>query len=191
MINKNQEWLKDVNKGYAEKYGFADAETSVYRTKPGLTREVVEEISKLKNEPKWMLDYRLQALEFFNKRPVPTWGADLKDVDFNKMTYYLKPGGKQSTSWEDVPADIKKTFEKLGIPEAEKKFLAGVGAMYDSETIYHKVRADLEAQGVIFCDTDTALKEHEELFKKNFGTVVAANDNKFSCLNSAVWSGGS
>ena len=136
------------------KYAFSDKEDYIFKSKKGLTKEVVEEISKMKNEPKWMLDFRLQSLEIFWKKAMPGWGADLSTIDFDNIYYYIKPSEKTEKNWEDVPEYIKKTFDKLGIPEAERKFLSGVGAQYDSEMVYHKIREDLEKQGVIFLDMD-------------------------------------
>ena len=156
-----------------------------------MSEDTVREISKQKNEPVWMLEKRLQALKIFMSKPTPTWGGELGNIDYDKITYYLKPNEKIEHSWDDVPADIKKTFDRLGIPEAEKKFLGGVGAQYESETVYHSLREDLAKQGVIFLDTGTALKEHPDLFKKYFASVVPAGDNKFAALNTAFWSGGS
>jgi Fe-S cluster assembly protein SufB len=173
------------------RYGFHDPENYVFKSSRGLSREVVEQISEMKGEPDWMRKFRLKALEFFNRRPMPNWGADLSEIDFGNIFYYVKPSKGTAHDWEDVPEQIKNTYDKLGIPEAEKKFLAGVGAQYESETIYHKLRDDLAAQGVIFLDTDAALKEQPELFKQYFSTVIPPNDNKFAALNSAVWSGGS
>jgi Fe-S cluster assembly protein SufB len=173
------------------KYGFRDEHKAVFQTGKGLTREVVETISKMKGEPDWMLSFRLKSLEQFNKMPLPRWGGDLDDLDFNDIQYYVKPSEKRGRSWEEVPEEIKATFDKLGIPEAEQKFLAGVSAQYESEVVYHNMREDLERQGVIFMDTDSALREHPEIFKEYFGTVVPYTDNKFAALNSAVWSGGS
>lgn len=173
------------------KYGFADRDISVYRIKRGLTADVVKEISKRKGEPQWMLDFRLKALEIFYSMPMPMWGGDLSELDFNEIVYYVKPSERSSRSWDEVPEEIKRTFDKLGIPEAEQKFLAGVSAQYESEVVYHNMKEDLAKQGVIFMDTDSALKEHEELFKKYWATVVPPSDNKFAALNSAVWSGGS
>jgi Fe-S cluster assembly protein SufB len=144
-----------------------------------------------KNEPEWMLKFRLKALDHFRKRPMPTWGADLSGLDFENIYYYVKPVEEMSRSWDDVPDSIKQTFDRLGIPQAERKFLAGVSAQYDSEVVYHSIREDLEKQGVLFSDCDTGLREHEDLFRKYFGTVIPPNDNKFAALNSAVWSGGS
>ena len=174
------------------KYGFRDEEDYVFKSGKGLTRATVEEISAMKGEPDWMLEYRLKSLEHFQKRPMPNWGSpELKELDFDDIYYYIRPSEKMGKTWEEVPAYIKDTFEKLGIPEAERKFLAGVGAQYESEVIYHSLREDLEALGVIFLDMDGALREHPDLVKQYFGTIIPYNDNKFSALNSAVWSGGS
>ena len=173
------------------KYGFHDKDVSVFRTERGLTRKVVEEISKMKDEPQWMLDYRLKALEHFYARPMPQWGGDLSELDFDEIIYYVKPSEKQGRTWDEVPEEIKQTFDKLGIPEAEQKYLAGVSAQYESEVVYQSLKEDLKELGIIFKDTDSALKENEELFKEYFGKVVPYSDNKFSALNSAVWSGGS
>jgi Fe-S cluster assembly protein SufB len=174
------------------KYDFKDStEMYVHLSKKGLSREVVEEISKLKNEPKWMLDFRLRSYDVFMKKPMPNWGPDLSSIDFQNIYYYAKASEKTEKSWDNVPAEVKRTFDKLGIPEAEKKFLAGVGAQYESEVVYHNLREDLAKKGVLFLDTDTALKEHPEIFKKYFGKVIPPEDNKFAALNSAVWSGGS
>jgi len=172
-------------------YGFRDEEDYVFKSGRGLTRATVEEISTMKDEPDWMRDFRLKALEHFQKRPMPNWGADLSGIDFDDIFYYIRPAEKQGKTWEEVPEYIKNTFEKLGIPEAERKFLAGVGAQYESEVIYHSLREDLEKQGVIFLDMDSGVREHPELVKKYFGTIIPYNDNKFAALNSAVWSGGS
>ncbi len=173
------------------RYGFRDKDVSVFRTERGLTREVVEKISEMKNEPQWMLDYRLKALEHFYARPMPQWGGDLSGLDFDEIIYYVKPSEKQGRSWDEVPEEIKQTFDRLGIPEAEQKYLAGVSAQYESEVVYQSLKEDLKEMGIIFKDTDTALQEHEDLFKEYFGTVVPYSDNKFAALNSAVWSGGS
>ena len=173
------------------KFGFHDPEQYVFKAKKGLSRDVVKEISGIKNEPAWMLEYRLKALEAFYARPMPEWGGELKGINFDEIFYYLRATEGQGKDWNDVPEYIKNTFDRLGIPEAERKFLAGVSAQYESEVIYHSIREDLEKLGVIFCDCDTGLREHPELFKEYFGTIIPANDNKFSALNSAVWSGGS
>jgi Fe-S cluster assembly protein SufB len=173
------------------KYGFRDKDVSIFRSKRGLTKEIVEEISRMKNEPQWMLDFRLKSLEQFYKMPMPQWGGDMKDLNFDDITYYVKPSEKSEKSWDEVPAEIKATFDKLGIPEAEQKYLAGVSAQYESEVVYHNMKEDLSDLGILFTDTDTALKEHEEIFREHFGTIIPPTDNKFAALNSAVWSGGS
>jgi Fe-S cluster assembly protein SufB len=173
------------------KYGFHDPEEYFFKSGRGLNPEVVAMISEHKNEPEWMRERRLKALEYFRARPLPQWGGNLNEIDFENMYYYIRPTEKQATSWEDLPADIKNTWDRLGIPEAEKKYLAGVGAQYESEVVYHKLKQELEDQGVLFLDMDSGLREHEELVKEYFGTIIPANDNKFAALNSAVWSGGS
>ncbi|KZE67762.1 Fe-S cluster assembly protein SufB [Fictibacillus phosphorivorans] len=173
------------------KYGFRDKDVSIFRSKRGLTKEIVEEISRMKNEPEWMLEFRLKSLEQFYKMPMPQWGGDMKDLNFDDITYYVKPSEKSEKSWDEVPAEIKATFDKLGIPEAEQKYLAGVSAQYESEVVYHNMKEDLSDLGILFTDTDTALKEHEEIFREHFGTIIPPADNKFAALNSAVWSGGS
>ena len=174
------------------KYDFKDStEMYVHLSKKGLTKDTVREISQLKEEPQWMLDFRLRAYDVFMKKPMPQWGGDLNKIDFQNIYYYAKASEKTEKNWDDVPEDVKNTFDKLGIPEAEKKFLAGVGAQYESEVVYHNLREDLAKQGVLFLDTDTALKEQPEIFKKYFGKIIPPEDNKFSALNSAVWSGGS
>ncbi|HHV54624.1 MAG TPA: Fe-S cluster assembly protein SufB [Firmicutes bacterium] len=173
------------------KFGFHDPELATYKTEKGLSRRVVEEISSLKGEPSWMLQFRLHALELFQRRPLPRWGADLSALDFDSIHYYTRPTDRQGRSWDEVPETIKRTFDRLGIPEAERKFLAGVSAQYDSEVVYHNIRENLAKQGVIFLDTDSALREYPDLFREYFATVVPPGDNKFAALNSAVWSGGS
>ena len=173
------------------RYGFHDVEDYKFKSGRGLTREMVEQISEMKNEPRWMREFRLKAYEIFMRKPMPTWGADLSEIDFDNIHYYVKSSEKTEKDWDDVPAYIKDTFDKLGIPEAERKFLAGVSAQYESEVVYHNIREDLEKQGVIFLDMDSALREHEDIVKKYFATVIPAADNKFAALNSAVWSGGS
>lgn len=177
---------------YLEKYGFNDKFEYKFKTKKGLSEEIVREISKIKGEPDWMLQKRLDALKIFYSKPIPTWGADLSKIDFNDIYYYLRPSDKsKGNSWDAVPEDIKRTFDKLGIPEAEKKFFAGAEAQYDSEVVYSNIKKELEAQGVIFTSMDQAVKDYPELVKKYFGTVIPASDNKFAALNTAVWSGGS
>ncbi len=173
------------------KFGFHDDIKPVYTSPKGLSEDIVREISRQKDEPSWMLEFRLEALKQFYQKAMPTWGADLSRIDFDDILYYVRPQDRQANSWDDVPDDIKSTFEKLGIPEAERKFLAGVGAQYDSEVVYHSVREDLEKLGVIFLDMDSGLREHEDLVREHFGTIVPNGDNKFAALNSAVWSGGS
>lgn len=173
------------------KYGFHDKDVSVFRTDKGLTSDVVREISRMKNEPEWMLEERLKALDIFYKKPMPQWGGDLSELNFDEIIYYVKPTEMQGASWDEVPPEIKETFDKLGIPEAEQKYLSGVSAQYESEVVYQSLEKDLEKLGIVFKDTDTALQENEELFKEYFGKVIPASDNKFSALNTAVWSGGS
>jgi Fe-S cluster assembly protein SufB len=180
---------KDLTKDY--KYGFNDGDEFVFRSERGLSAEVVADISRRKAEPAWMLEFRLKALEHFRQRPMPSWGADLSGIDFDDIYYYVRPAEEQGRSWDEVPEGIKRTFDRLGIPEAERKFLAGVSAQYESEVVYHSIREDLEKLGVLFCDCDTGLRDHPEIFRKYFGTVIPPNDNKFAALNSAVWSGGS
>lgn len=173
------------------KYGFAFPDKSIFKTRKGLDEEIVRQISAEKKEPQWMLEYRLRSLKAFHEKDMPNWGADLTGIDFDDIYYYAKPTEESKKSWDDLPDEIKDTYNKLGIPEAEQKFLAGVGAQYDSEMVYHSLREDLEAQGVIFCDPETAVREHPEIVQEYFGTIIPHNDNKFAALNSAVWSGGS
>ena len=181
----------EIGSDYKEKYGFFVPEDYIFKAKRGLNPEIVTEISWMKKEPEWMLKMRLRSLEIFRKKPMPTWGADLSVIDFENIFYYLKAADKQSTSWEDLPPDIKKTYDRLGVPEAERKFLAGVSAQYESEVVYHSLHEELSKKGVIFTDTDSALRDHPELFKEYFGTIIPPADNKFAALNTAVWSGGS
>lgn len=173
------------------KYGFHDKDVSLYKTEKGLTRNTILEISNIKKEPEWMLNLRLKAFEQFENMPIQSWGPDISNMNFDDYTYYIKPSDRTEKSWDDVPDTIKETFDKLGIPEAEKEFLAGVTTQYDSEAVYHNMLEEVEEKGVIFLDTDSALKQHPELFKKYFGTLVSYSDNKFAALNSSVWSGGS
>ena len=172
-------------------FGFSDPETYVFKARKGLNRETVEQISYMKGEPQWMLEFRLKALDHFFKRPMPTWGGDLSSLNLDEIYFYVKPTETESQSWEDVPETIKNTFDRLGIPEAERKFLAGVGAQYESEMVYHKVQEHLAEQGVIFLSIEDGLRQHPDLFREYFGTVIPIEDNKFAALNSAVWSGGS
>jgi Fe-S cluster assembly protein SufB len=184
--------LAGINADYKEKFGFHDPETGyAYKAPKGLSREVVESISEYKDEPQWMRDFRLKALEHFEARPIPTWGGNLGQIDFDDIHYFVRASEKASRDWDEVPEDIKNTFDRLGIPEAERKFLAGVGAQYESEVVYHQVREDLEKQGVIFLDMDSGLREHEDIVREHWATVIPPNDNKLAALNSAVWSGGS
>src|SRR5687767_7584751 len=184
--------LKDIGSDYKERFGFSDPETGYsYKAPKGLSRELIESISEYKSEPEWMRDFRLKAYEHYESRPTPQWGGDLNQIDFEDIHYFVRASEKVGHTWDDVPEDIKNTFDKLGIPEAERKFLAGVGAQYESESVYHQVREDLEKQGVIFMDMDTALREHEDLVREYWATVIPPNDNKLAALNSAVWSGGS
>src|SRR5690242_15830216 len=173
-------------------YGWVDSDTAGASAQRGLSEAVVRDISGKKNEPEWMLESRLKALRTFNKKPMPNWGSNLEGIDFDNIKYFVRSTEKQAATWDDLPADIKNTYDKLGIPEAEKqRLIAGVAAQYESEVVYHKIREDLEEKGVIFLDTDTGLKQHPDLFQEYFGTVIPAGDNKFSALNTAVWSGGS
>jgi Fe-S cluster assembly protein SufB len=191
MSQTETEIVQGIGSDYAIKYGFHVAEDYFFKSGRGLSHELIDAISSHKDEPAWMRKFRHKSLDYFLARPLPEWGGNLGEIDFENIYYYIRPTEKQAQSWDDLPADIKDTWDKLGIPEAEKKYLAGVGAQYESEVVYHKLQEDLERQGVIFLDTDTALKQHEDLFKQYFGTVIPQNDNKFAALNSAVWSGGS
>jgi Fe-S cluster assembly protein SufB len=193
MAQTETEIVQGIGSDYAIKYGFSVPEDYFFKSGRGVDHELIDAISSHKDEPDWMRKFRHKSLDYFLARPVPLWAADgkLDQIDFDDIYYYIKPTEKQAESWEDLPADIKETWDKLGIPEAEKKYLAGVGAQYESEVVYHKLQEDLAKKGVVFLDTDTALKEHEDLFKQYFGTIIPQNDNKFAALNSAVWSGGS
>ena len=191
-VLEEQRNLQDINANYKEKFGFSDPETGyAYKAPKGLSREVVESISEYKQEPQWMRDFRLKALDHFLSRPTPAWGGNLAQIDWDDIHYFVRASDRNSANWDDVPEDIKNTFDRLGIPEAERKFLSGVGAQYESEVVYHQVNEKLEAQGVIFTDMDTALREHEDLVREYWATVIPPNDNKLAALNSAVWSGGS
>ncbi|MCX7655249.1 MAG: Fe-S cluster assembly protein SufB [Treponemataceae bacterium] len=185
------ETLKKIGTDYKERFGFYMPERALFRTEKGLTEETIQAISTSKQEPRWMLEFRLAALELFRKKPLPSWGPDLSDINFDEITYYAKPTDTTHSSWEELPPDIKETYDRLGLPEAEQKWLAGVGAQYDSEMVYHNIREDLKKRGVIFTDVETAIKEHPDLVRQYFATVVPPTDNKFAALNSAVWSGGS
>jgi Fe-S cluster assembly protein SufB len=189
MAVTQEEHLRELSKGY--RFGWKDPAHYVFEPKKGLSAEVVEEISYLKSEPEWMRKFRLKALQHFEGRPMPWWGADLSGIDFNDIFYFIRSTEKQASSWEDLPEDIRGTWDKLGIPEAEKKYLGGVSAQYESEVVYHKIKDELDKFGVIFTDMDTAVREHPDIVKRYFGTIIPPNDNKFAALNSAVWSGGS
>src|ERR1700742_1529744 len=186
------EQLRGMNADYTERYGFHDAENYLYKAPKGLTPEIVAKISEFKSEPQWMRDFRLKAVDHFLALDERAWGPPfLDEVDYDNIHYFVRASERAERSWDDVPDDVKKTFDRLGIPEAERKFLSGVGAQYESEVVYHQVNAELEKQGVIFLDMDSALRDHEELVREYFATIIPANDNKLAALNSAVWSGGS
>ncbi len=187
-ILAENEAVRQLKEGY--KYGWSDAVNYVEKPQRGLSHEVIDQISDRKGEPDWMRAYRHKALNYFLARPMPKWGADLTGIDFDNIYYYIKPTNLVK-NWEDMPPEIRDTWDKLGIPEAEKSYLGGVSAQYESEVVYHSTKKELEDLGVIFCDMDTALREHEDIVKEYFGTIIPANDNKFAALNSAVWSGGS
>ncbi len=186
-----KEMVSGVNVQYAEKYGFSDTEDYVFKAEKGLTEELIRNMSKMKGEPEWMLENRLKAYYHFLERPMPNWGADLSGIDFDNIYYYIKPSERQGDDWEDIPPYIKDTFNKLGIPEAEQKFLSGVAAQYESEVVYHNIKEELVKQGVIFLGMDDALAQYPEMVKEYFGTIIPHNDNKFAALNTSVWSGGS
>jgi Fe-S cluster assembly protein SufB len=185
----DRQTLENVKDEY--KYGWSQPENYAFKSRKGLDHDIVDQISVMKGEPEWMRQLRHEALDVFLSKPIPTWGADLSAIDYQDIYYYIKPVESQSKSWDDVPADIKETFDKLGIPEAERKFLAGAGAQYESEAVYHSLKQEWEKQGVIFVDSDTGLREHPEIYKEYFGTVVPSTDNVFAALNTACWSGGS
>src|SRR4249919_2086454 len=189
MAVTQEEHLQELSKGY--RFDWKDADHSVFEPKRGLSPDVVEEISALKSEPDWMRKFRLKALKHFERRPMPWWGADLSDIDFENIYYFIRSTEKQAKNWEELPEDIKGTWDKLGIPEAEKKYLGGVSAQYESEVVYHKIKKELDDIGVLFTDMDSALRDYPDLVKEYFGTIIPQNDNKFAALNSAVWSGGS
>jgi len=188
--------IEELNPGLKDlgryEYGWADSDTAGASARRGLNEDVVRDISARKNEPEWMLKLRLKSLRLFDKKPMPSWGSDLTGIDFQNIKYFVKSTEKQATTWDELPEDIKNTYDRLGIPEAEKqRLIAGVAAQYESEVVYHQIREDLEEKGVIFVDTDTGLREHEDLFREYFASVIPAGDNKFASLNTAVWSGGS
>jgi Fe-S cluster assembly protein SufB len=189
MAVTQEEHLQELSKGY--RFDWKDADHSVFEPKRGLSPAVVEEISALKSEPDWMRKFRLKALKHFERRPMPWWGADLSEIDFDNIYYFIRSTEKQAANWDELPEDIKGTWDKLGIPEAEKKYLGGVSAQYESEVVYHKIKKELDDIGVLFTDMDSALRDYPDLVKEYFGTLIPPNDNKFAALNSAVWSGGS
>ncbi len=187
--NSDHETLAGLKTDY--KYGWSQPEDYVFKARKGLDHDIVEQISRMKKEPDWMRQLRHEALDIFLSKPIPTWGADLSEINYDEIYYYIKPTESQGKTWDDVPADIKETFDKLGIPEAERKFLAGVGAQYESEAIYHSLKEEWEKLGVIFMDSDSGLREHEDIYREYFGTVIPSTDNTFAAMNTAVWSGGS
>src|SRR5436305_721234 len=196
MAQTESEIVQGIGSDYGTKYGFSnpdEAKDYFFKSGRGLSHELVEASAEHKSEPDWMRKFRHKSLDYFLARPMPTWGGGqtLQDIDFDNIFYYIKPTENQADSWADLPADIKDTWDKLGIPEAEKKYLAGVGAQYESEVVYHKLQESLEKKGVIFLDMDSALRDHEDIVKQYMGTIIPQNDNKFAALNSAVWSGGS
>ena len=181
------ESIRGVKDDYANKYGFHDTEDYIFKAERGLNEQVIRAMSRMKGEPAWMLDIRLKAYQHFLDRPMPNWGADLSGIHFDNIYYYIKPSNRQEDNWEDVPDYIKNTFDKLGIPEAEQKFLSGVAAQYESEVVYHNIKRDLEDKGVIFLGMDDGLVQHPDLVREYFGTIIPFNDNKFAALNTAVW----
>src|SRR6201989_1853125 len=191
MTQTETEIVQGIGSDYEVKYGFNVPEDYFFKSRRGLSHELVDAISSHKNEPDWMRKFRHRSLDYFLARPLPTWGGNLGEIDFDNIFYYIRPTEKQASSWEELPSEIRDTWDKLGIPEAEKKYLAGVGAQYESEVVYHKLQEELTKKGVIFLDMDSGLREHEDLVKQYFGTIIPNNDNKFAALNSSVWSGGS
>ena len=191
VVVSEEDTIRGFNEDYATKYGFSDKEDYVFKAEKGLTEQVIRDMSGRKNEPAWMLDIRLKAYQHFLERPMPTWGGDLSGIDFENIYYYIKPSNRQEDDWEDVPSYIKDTFDKLGIPQAEQKFLSGVAAQYESEVVYHSIKKELEEKGVIFLGMDDGLAQYPDLVKEYFTTIIPYNDNKFAALNTAIWSGGS
>ena len=191
QLSEEESQLKQLRLSYEEAYGFHDEIENAFKSQKGLNAEIVSQISEMKNEPGWMTDARLEAFRQFESKPLPNWGADLTGIHFDDIYYYVRATDQKGRSWDEVPEDIKRTFDRLGIPEAEQKYLQGVSAQYDSESVYHNIREDLEEKGVIFLDMDSGLAEHPELVHEYFGTIIPASDNKFAALNTAVWSGGS
>ncbi len=191
QLSEEEAALRDVRRAYDEAYGFHDDIEYDFKSQKGLNADIVRQISEMKNEPGWMTDLRLKAYDIFLKKPMPTWGADLSTINFDDIYYYVRATDRKGRSWDEVPEEIKRTFDRLGIPEAEARFLQGVSAQYDSESVYHNIRKELEAQGVIFLDMDSGLREHPDIVREYFGSVIPSSDNKFAALNTAVWSGGS
>lgn len=191
QLTTEESSLRGVGNSYEEKYGFHDPEHYAFKSQKGLNAEIVAQISAMKSEPAWMTEYRLKAYQLFLDKPMPTWGSDLSGIDFDDIFYFVRAMDGQGRDWNEVPEDIKRTFDRLGIPEAEQKYLQGVTAQYESEVVYHSIRKDLEAKGVIFTDMDSALRDYPDLVREYFGTIIPSSDNKFAALNSAVWSGGS
>jgi Fe-S cluster assembly protein SufB len=191
VVASEEDTIRGFNEDYATKYGFSDKEDYIFKAEKGLTEQVIRDMSARKNEPAWMLDIRLKAYQHFLERPMPTWGGDLSGIDFENIYYYIKPSDRQEDDWEDVPSYIKDTFDKLGIPQAEQKFLSGVAAQYESEVVYHSIKKELEEKGVIFLGMDDGLAQYPDLVKEYFTTIIPYNDNKFAALNTAIWSGGS
>jgi Fe-S cluster assembly protein SufB len=192
QLSLDEQALKDVRASYEEAYGFHDDDVQyVFKSQKGINEDIVRQISKMKNEPQWMTDIRVQAYHIFLEKPTPAWGGDVSRIDYDDIYYYVRATDKVERDWDEVPVEIKETFDKLGIPEAEQKYLQGVSAQYDSESVYHNIRKDLEEKGVIFLDMDSALREYPEIVREYFGTVIPSADNKFAALNTAVWSGGS
>src|SRR6476646_5178323 len=183
---------KNTNSGSDEyQYGFCQPENYVFKSRKGIDEAVVREISYLKSEPAWMTNFRVRALKLFEAKPMPQWGGQLNNINYDDIFYFVRASDRNDSTWDDVPDEVRNTFDRLGIPEAEKKYLGGVGAQYESEVVYHKLKESLQAQGVLFLDMDSGLREHEEIVREYFGKVIPQNDNKFAALNSAVWSGGS
>lgn len=191
QLSEEEAQLKELRLSYEEAYGFHDEIENAFKSQKGLNEDIVRQISEMKDEPNWMMEARLHALQEFQRKPLPSWGADLNGIKFDDIYYYVRATDSKGRSWDEVPDDIKRTFDRLGIPEAEQKYLQGVSAQYDSESVYHNIREDLEEKGVIFLDMDSGLAEHPDLVREYFGTIIPASDNKFAALNTAVWSGGS
>ena len=191
QLTDEEHSLRGVRDSYADAYGFHDDIEYAFKSQKGINAEVVRQISEMKNEPQWMTDLRLEAYEIFMQKHTPEWGGDLSQIDYDDIYYYMKATDRQGENWDEIPEEIKRTFDRLGIPEAEQKFLHGVSAQYDSESVYHNIEKSLKEQGVIFLDMDSGLREHPEIVKEYFGTIIPSDDNKFAALNTAVWSGGS